>query len=119
MAYASSAWRTCGAIRSQSENTATLSSPISRQARAMRMAISPRLAIRTFCNCNYSIGLQAGVAEVNSNLSDRAPTSHLEWNVPVLLGRVAVAFAFEIPQGVNQFPACLARMDDLVEVPSR
>src|SRR6185503_11719158 len=48
MGYASSAARTCGAVRSQSEYTATGDSPISRHARMMRTAISPRLAMRIF-----------------------------------------------------------------------
>src|SRR3954467_13444987 len=48
-ANASSAVRTCRASRSVSAYTATLVSPASLQARATRTAISPRLAIRTFC----------------------------------------------------------------------
>src|SRR5437660_4731391 len=39
--------RTWRASRSASENTATVASPASRQARITRTAISPRLAIRT------------------------------------------------------------------------
>src|SRR3954469_22815048 len=41
--------RTCSASRSGSAYTATLVRPSSLQARATRTAISPRLAIRTFC----------------------------------------------------------------------
>src|SRR3954454_18167013 len=48
-AKASSATRTCRASRSGSAYTATLVSPSSLHARATRTAISPRLAIRTFC----------------------------------------------------------------------
>src|SRR6476661_9497440 len=48
-AKASSATRTCSASRSGSAYTATLVRPASLQARATRTAISPRLAIRTFC----------------------------------------------------------------------
>src|SRR5690349_3621364 len=47
MAYASSASRTCSAVRSHSEYTATGDTPISRHARITRTAISPRFAIRT------------------------------------------------------------------------
>src|SRR5262245_35542055 len=47
MGYAWSAMSTWGASRSASEKTATVPSPCSRQARMMRTAISPRLAIRT------------------------------------------------------------------------
>ena len=47
MGTARSAARTCGLERSASEYTATASSPSSWQARTMRSAISPRLAIRT------------------------------------------------------------------------
>src|SRR5262245_20267422 len=46
----SSARRTCMASASAVEWTATVRIPISRQARWMRSAISPRLAIRTFSN---------------------------------------------------------------------
>src|ERR1044071_9575049 len=46
----SSARRTCIALSSAVECTATVLIPISRQARWMRSAISPRLAIRTFSN---------------------------------------------------------------------
>src|SRR5512139_2839470 len=46
----SSAMRTCMASASAVECTATVRMPISRQARMMRKAISPRLAIRTFSN---------------------------------------------------------------------
>src|SRR6516162_5874077 len=46
----SSARRTCMASASAVEWTATVRIPISRQARWMRSAISPRFAIRTFSN---------------------------------------------------------------------
>ena len=48
MQIASSARRTCIASVSAVEWTATVLMPISWQARWMRSAISPRLAIRTF-----------------------------------------------------------------------
>src|SRR5438445_7954008 len=47
MATARSASRTCGQSASASEYTATARMPRVRQARMMRRAISPRLAIRT------------------------------------------------------------------------
>src|SRR6185369_16236438 len=46
----SSAKRTCMASASAVECTATVAIPISLQARWMRRAISPRLAMRTFSN---------------------------------------------------------------------
>src|SRR3954465_10639246 len=46
----SSARRTCMALASAVECTATVEMPSSLQARRMRSAISPRLAIRTFWN---------------------------------------------------------------------
>src|SRR5665213_513975 len=46
----SSASRTCMALASTVEWTATVRMPISRQARWMRRAISPRFAISTFSN---------------------------------------------------------------------
>src|SRR5262245_40390455 len=48
MATASSAIRVCTALRSASENTATVRRSSSRQARITRQAISPRLAMSTF-----------------------------------------------------------------------
>ena len=48
MQIASSANRTCSAWASAVEYTATVLSPISRQARMTRRAISPRFAMRTF-----------------------------------------------------------------------
>src|SRR6056297_180707 len=50
MQMASSAMRTCIASASAVEWTATLATPISRQARITRRAISPRLAIRILSN---------------------------------------------------------------------
>src|ERR1700722_4275855 len=51
----SSASRTCMALASAVECTATVRMPISRQARWMRRAISPRLAISTFSNMRVSL----------------------------------------------------------------
>src|SRR5258708_27679418 len=50
MRYASSARRTWSALRSTSLKTATVRMSISRSVRAMRTAISPRLAMRTLSN---------------------------------------------------------------------
>src|SRR5262249_33529879 len=55
MQTSSSAYRTCSESRSASECTATVFKPISLQARMIRRAISPRLAMRTLEN----IGLEA------------------------------------------------------------
>src|SRR5579872_5400610 len=53
----SSASRTCMAALSAVECTATVLIPISRQARWMRSAISPRLAMRTFSNIAWATWL--------------------------------------------------------------
>jgi hypothetical protein len=50
MQMASSANRTCNALRSASEYTATVRTLSSRHAERMRSAISPRFAIRIFRN---------------------------------------------------------------------
>src|SRR5258708_2340877 len=47
MATASSTLRRCSAMRSSAVNTPTVGMPSSRAARVARMAISPRLAIRS------------------------------------------------------------------------
>src|ERR1700742_1591949 len=65
----SSAMRTCIAVESAVECTATVEIPISRQARMMRSAISPRLAMRTFSN--ISIDDAEGLTEL-----DRARVVH-------------------------------------------
>ena len=50
MQYASSAMRTCSAVRSAVEKTATVRMSRSQQARMTRTAISPLLAMRIFLN---------------------------------------------------------------------
>src|SRR5579862_8076802 len=91
MAIASSAYLTCGAARSQSEYTATVASPMSRHARMMRMAISPRLATRIF-------------------------TGRLQGNVAVLLGWILVAFRGQAFEGGDQLGPGRPRLNDLVDV---
>ena len=53
MAATWSAAAACRAVRSASEQTATVSMPRARQVRMIRTAISPRLAIRTRRNIAY------------------------------------------------------------------
>src|SRR5690606_28319759 len=57
----SSARRTYLASRSASECTTTVLMPSSRQARWMRSAISPRLAMRIFSNMAYARGARRRV----------------------------------------------------------
>src|SRR5215472_2374709 len=63
MQTVSSASRTCIAAASAVEWTATVLIPISRQARWIRSAISPRLAIRTFSNMASTMPSQPSRAE--------------------------------------------------------
>src|SRR5262245_47245208 len=60
MQTVSSASRTFIALASAVECTATVLIPISRQARWMRSAISPRLAIRTLSNIQSRVWLLLG-----------------------------------------------------------
>src|SRR5688500_4931588 len=53
MRTSSSANRTCSACSSASEYTATVLMPSSRHAMMMRIAISPRFAIRIFLNIGF------------------------------------------------------------------
>src|SRR5213075_1532170 len=92
---ASSASRTCGARASASLYTATDATPNSRHARTTRSAISPRLATSTFLN-----------------ISARPS----EWNVAVLLGRVAVPLGAHRLERVDQPRSGVARVDDVVDV---
>src|SRR5262245_9834494 len=74
----SSARRTCMASASAVECTATVEMPSSRQARWIRSAISPRLAIRTFSNMAPSVDDEQrlavfdGGAVGDQDLCDRA-----------------------------------------------
>ena len=84
-ADASSARRTCMASASAVECTATVLMPISWQARWMRSAISPRLAIRTFSNIvgAYSTIISGspnstGWRVVDQDLRDRAGLGRLD-----------------------------------------
>src|SRR5665213_1836535 len=79
-AYASSARRTCSALRSSSEYTATVAMPISRQVLITRTAISPLLAIRTFFNTATSVLslLFSSTRLTNSNVCGVTP---IVWRV--------------------------------------
>src|SRR5664279_3034478 len=93
MWYAWSALRTCSALRSTSENTATDSMPISRQARMMRTAISPRLAIRIRLNMRApSARLQFDATQGHPALRDgcRAKTSIVMHGIPPASDAVTV-----------------------------
>src|SRR5579875_1165363 len=98
MGSARSAARTCAAVRSGSEKTATLSIPRSRQARITRRAISPRLAIRMRLNMAARV-LQAS-----------------QWNIAVLARRVVLALVFQRAQRSNQSRAGIARTQYFVHV---
>src|SRR5215207_2986228 len=98
MCAASSASRTCGARASASLYTATDAMPSSRHARMMRRAISPRLAIRIL---------------LNIRLPSRRESQR---QVSVLLGRIAIALRSQCFQRVDQSRACVARVDDVVEI---
>src|SRR5690349_23820821 len=78
----SSASRTCMASASAVECTATVRMPISRQARWIRRAISPRLAMRTFSNMRLSGGVSP------SGGGRRSPHDHQDF---AELDRAAVA----------------------------
>src|SRR5579863_554097 len=60
MCSASSAKRTCSAPRSASENTAILRMFMSRSARMMRTAISPRFATKTLLNMHGDFNKRVG-----------------------------------------------------------
>src|SRR5713101_6488501 len=98
MGQASSAARTCSAARSASEKTATDAISSSRQARAMRTAISPRLAMRT--------------------LRMRVTGGGSQRDVAVLARRVAVALVARHVQAGRDLAAGLAGEDLLVHEPA-
>src|SRR5919108_2818625 len=95
MRYASSAICTCRALRSHSESTATGLIPSSRQPRITRMAISPRLAMRTLRNMEAS--------------SQR--------DIPMLLRRIAVPFVLQHVEGADQPATGFFGVDHLIDVP--
>src|SRR5581483_11373798 len=86
MQTASSARRTCMASASAVEWTATVLMPISRQARWMRSAISPRLAIRTLSN----IGARLALFDDHQRLAelDRLPVVDQDLRQRAGLGRL-------------------------------
>src|SRR5438552_14349010 len=82
----SSASLTCMASLSAVEWTATVWMPISRQARWMRSAISPRLAIRTLSNIvdvlfddHQRFAELHRVGVVDQDLAHRAGLGRLDW----------------------------------------
>src|SRR5215831_2393809 len=126
-----SASRTWRAPRSESEYTATVGMPSSRQARMTRTAISPRFAIRSFTR----------LIVVGSNVSGTGSTWHRsrrrrlftrtvpppallaggtsKRDVAVLLRGILVAFGFEPSKGGNELRARFPRMDDFVDEAAR
>src|SRR6266446_7353721 len=78
--------------------------PSSRQARATRTAISPRLAISTR---RSGFGFDMGTT---------GPLARSERNVPVLLRRVLVALVLENFERADEPRPCLLGCDDLVDV---
>src|SRR6266550_6693043 len=86
MCTATSAIRTTGVSRSAVEYTATTSMPSSRQVRATRSAISPRLAMRILENIDPVPGCltRLGRGESNERLVelDRLPVGHQNLDDP-------------------------------------
>src|SRR5262245_13709778 len=80
----SSAIWTWRPLRSASECTATVLMPISRQARMMRTAISPRLAMRIFLNIRVLRGLDL---EERLAVFDRMAVGHQGLHDPAGGGR--------------------------------
>src|SRR5208282_5985645 len=81
----SSARRTCIASESAVEWTATVGMPSSRQARWMRSAISPRLAIRIFWN-NRSFQDHQGLAVLDRRgVADQDPRDRARLGRPDLV----------------------------------
>ena len=73
MHRAASACSTCGACASASEYTATVAIPSSRQARITRMAISPRLAMRTRENIGMDLTPSRQAAKCAKRPCSRGP----------------------------------------------
>src|SRR3954447_2990685 len=93
--------------------TATLSTPMSRQARMIRTAISPRLAMRTRRNGSPSVG-----PSLCKDASPIEPASRLQRDVAMLLSRVGVALGREGVEAGDEPRTCLRRPDHVVNVPA-
>src|SRR5690606_41826846 len=88
MQTVSSAMARCMSSRSAVECTATVFNPSSLQARITRSAISPRLAISTFCIAASGSG--SGAAEQGLIEFDRLAVGHQDCRDPAPLVGVAV-----------------------------
>src|SRR5580658_11049692 len=96
MCSASSAMRTCSAPRSASEKTAMLRMFISRSARTMRTAISPRLAIRTLPNMHRHCNRRAHPPHLsNGRFSGLARYSQPSRRCRVIIKERGMAVKFE------------------------
>src|SRR5579862_1805958 len=90
------------AARSQAEYTATGAMSISRHARAIRTAISPRLAIRTFFTSLIVAWLPWRFARSQRNIA-------------VFFGGILDPLVLEIPERRHELAPCLARPNHFVE----
>src|SRR5262245_50068636 len=110
MGYASSARRTWSAVRSHSENTATGEMSISRQARMIRTAISPRFAMRSFFTTEPSNPQILKSSDPQIQVSQR--------DIPVFLRGVLVALVLEVAQRGDQLAPRFVRTNHFVDEPS-
>src|SRR5262245_47903629 len=99
----SSASFTCMLCRSASEWTATVFKPISRQARMMRTAISPRLAIKTFLNMGGFFGVRLNFKE-RLTVFDRMAVGHQSLNNLAAAWRHHVFHDFHRLDGSHRLP---------------
>src|SRR5437763_1235824 len=123
MCTASSAKRTTADSASAVEYTATDLIPSSRQARATRRAISPRLAISTFSNTAPSeapaVGLRLDGLEVHQHLLELHPLAVLGGARPTSGGGAEAAAATGAPRSISILYSPAATANRCTVLPSK
>ena len=98
-----------------------LTSPNSWQARKIRMAISPRLAISTLLNrrvCSSGMSIYFSLIVKGAlSLRTELPEPLSKRDIAMFFGRVLIAFVLQHVQGVDQPWPCLAGFDHVVNIP--
>src|SRR4026207_1294045 len=104
-------------MRSAALETATVSMPSSRQARMMRTAISPRLAIRSRAKGGAVVAMGGAVVSLRKDAARSASAGGgSERDVAMLLSVICVPLCLQHLEGPDDPGPRLRRPDDVVNV---